>query len=312
MSEPADAAALAARASVERPELAAPYQSALVIANPIAGRGLAATVAREMAEGLKRADIRTELYVTRERGDGRARLRCQVEPLDLVVSVGGDGTLREALDGLLDPETPVAVVPVGTANVLALDFELPRDVDRALETILARKTKRIDVARVNGRLSFLVVGVGFDGHAVHDVERTRRGPITKWNYVGAVLRTLRTYKVPKLTVTLDGEELEQTYGWVLVSNIEHYGGVFRLGRTNSKADGRFDVFLFREASLPHLLAAAARGLTGDLGSVAEVRACRRVKIESDEPVPVQVDGEASGTTPIEFEIAPRQYRILVP
>jgi diacylglycerol kinase family enzyme len=118
--------------TVERAE---PFRRALVVANPIAGRGLGETVGRELATGLSKLGIATELYLTRGRGDARAKLRNLREPIDLVVSVGGDGSLREVLDGLMDPEIPVALVPLGTANVLALDLGLAKNVDRALEVI---------------------------------------------------------------------------------------------------------------------------------------------------------------------------------
>ena len=84
----------------------------------------------------------------------------------------------------------LAVLPAGTANVQGIDLDLPRDVDGLLELVRARCTQAIDVADVNGHLSFLVTGVGFDGLVTREVEKRRRGPITKWSSVPAVLRSL--------------------------------------------------------------------------------------------------------------------------
>ncbi|MCE9595242.1 MAG: NAD(+)/NADH kinase [Planctomycetes bacterium] len=295
-------------------ELAAPYRRALVIANPIAGRGLGETVGRDLLAGLSKLDVATELYLTKARGDARARLRDMREPVDLVVSVGGDGSLREVLDGLMDPEIPVAMVPLGTANVLALDLGLERNVDRALEIIRGRRVQRLDVAHVNGHLSFLVTGVGFDGLVVREVERARNGPITKWSYSRAILRALRGYRAPKLKVELDGEVQDGRFGLVLIANIIHYGGSLKLSSSRRLDDGRFEAYLFREADRNDLLALALRGFVSELpGGKCTMRPCVRAKITCDDgPVPYQVDGDFRGETPVEFELLRRQYRILIP
>lgn len=307
--------ALAAPAASTLPvERAEPFRRALVVANPIAGRGLGETVGREVAAGLSKLGVATELYLTRARGDARARLRSQRERLDLVVSVGGDGSLREVLDGLMDPAIPVAMVPLGTANVLALDLGLERNVDRALEIIAGRRLQRLDVARVNGHLSFLVTGIGFDGAVVREVERARRGPITKWAYSRAIVRALRGYHEPKLAVELDGKHLEGRFGLVLISNIVHYGGSLRLSRARRFDDGRFEVYLFPSATPRHLAALAVRGFLAELpGGACRLETAARARVTSDDgPVPYQVDGDFRGETPVEFEVLRRQHRILIP
>jgi diacylglycerol kinase (ATP) len=291
----------------------APFHRALVVANPIAGRGKGAAVGKEMVEALRERGVAAELYLTRSRGDARARLRCLEPDVDLVVSVGGDGTLREVFSGLLDPSIPVGIVPLGTANVLGRDLDLPRDVDRALEVILARKVAPIDVCTVNGHLSFLVTGVGFDACAVKELEARRKGPITKWDYVAAVGRALLSYQAPRLEVEIDGERVEGHFGLVLVSNIIHYGGILRLSADRRLDDGMFEVYLFRHGHRARLVGYALRGVLGLLpGGSCTLRRARRVRIASAVPVPCHVDGDARGETPIEIEVGAQQYRLLVP
>jgi diacylglycerol kinase (ATP) len=292
----------------------APFRRALVVANPIAGRGQAAKAARELAAGLDRLGVAAEVHLTSARGDGRARVRSMDPETDLVVAVGGDGTLREVFGGLVDPEIPVAQLPMGTANVLGLDLGLPRDVDSLLELIQARRTQRIDVADVDGHVSFLVTGVGFDGHVVRELEAHRDGAITKLSYLPAVLRSLRGYRQPELSVELDGEPLAGTFGLVLVSNIVHYGGVMHLDGQRALDDGRFEVFLFRKATLPALALAALRGVLLSLpgGRSCTMESAARVRVTSPEPVPYQVDGDFRGTTPVEVTVTGRQHVLLVP
>ncbi len=292
----------------------APFRRALIVANPVAGRGQGAKAAQELAAGLAEMGVAAEVYLTRARGDGRSRVRCLESGTDLLVSIGGDGTLREVFDGLIDPEIPVAALPLGTANVLGLDLGLPRDVDRLLELIAARRSARIDVADVNGHLSFLVTGVGFDGLVVRELESRRNGPISRWSYVGAALRALRGYRPPRLRVELDGVRETGEFGLVLVSNIVHYGGVLKLRAAGTRDDGTFDVFLFRDARLPALVRAFLRGMLFSLpgGSSCSTKPARRVVITSDEPVPYEVDGDWRGVTPVEIAVTGRQRVLLVP
>ena len=292
----------------------APFQRALVVANPIAGRGQAAKVGTELAEGLRRLGVSSQLHMTRARGDCRARLRCLEEDVDLVVSVGGDGTLREVFDGLCNPEVAVAVVPLGTANVLSLDLGLPRDVDGALEVIARRRLIRIDVAEVNGHLSFLVTGVGLDGMIVRELEGRRSGPISKLHYVSAGLRAARAYQPPELRVEIEGEEQPGTYGLVLISNIVHYGGFLQLSPERKLDDGLYEVYLFPDGRLRKIAQAAARGLLGHLrdGRACRVVRARRVRVTSQTPVAYHVDGDYRGETPVDFSVTRRQAHLLVP
>jgi len=287
------------------------YRTALVIVNPISGRGQGAKAAAELAAGLRTRGIASEVFTTERRGDAFDRLRTLEGTVDLVFAVGGDGTVREVLDGLVDPATAVGILPFGTANVLAGELGLPRDVHKALDMVFRKRAIPVDVLLVNGRLATFTVGVGADAMAVREVERRRTGPITKWSYVSAVLRMLLTYRAPRLRVTLDGKLLEREVGLAIVSNTSGYGGVIKLARDARMDDGQLEVYLFQSASIPELCGAFVRGVFSHWpgGSVAMSRA-RSIRIESEAPVPYQVDGDLGGETPVEVEIAPNRYRLI--
>src|SRR5262249_58158013 len=112
------------------------YSNALIIANPIAGRGLGSAIGLMIAEGLTPRGVATDLFLTQARGDGAARVRRLGNAVDLIIAVGGDGTLREVLEGLPDPRLPVGLVPVGTGNLMSRALALPRDPRAALDVIL--------------------------------------------------------------------------------------------------------------------------------------------------------------------------------
>jgi diacylglycerol kinase (ATP) len=289
-----------------------PYKNIVVIANPIAGKGKGRTNATELAELLRAEGAEVELFFTGARFDAEGRARELSEDIDLVCVCGGDGTVAEVLSGL-QREVPIAVLPMGTANVLSLDLALPRKPAGLLEIIRGGHTTRMEVASVNGRLSFLVTGVGIDGEVVTEVERRRSGPITKLLYLRCVLAVLWRYRAPRLTVTIDGEQQPGHYALVFVSNIIRYGGFMKLDPQRLLNDGLYEVYLFPEGSRFALVRVVLRGVLGHLpgGSCRMVRAAA-VKIESAEPVHYQVDGDFGGQTPVEIHVTPDQYELLVP
>ncbi len=292
----------------------APYRRAIVVANPIAGRGQGRSAALELEQGLKSLGAATELYLTVGRGDAWHWLRSRRRDADLVVAIGGDGTVREVLGGLVDPDVPVGILPLGTANVLAAELGLPRDVHRAIEIFARKRTTPIDVATVNGVLCYLVMGVGFDGHTVREIEARRSGPITRLVYGPAILRALRRYDEPRLEVEIDGERVDGgPFGLVLASNIRRYGGFMRLSPKGRIDDGRFEVYLFRGASPARLMGHLVRGVAGRLvGKSCLVVPARRLRVTSEQPVPVQVDGDSAGETPVDLVVSNVQYKIIVP
>ena len=283
-----------------------------VIANPIAGRGRGERVARALERELARRGARVELTLTRGPGEASG-LAAGAGEMDLVAVVGGDGTLSEVLRGLPRASLPVGLLPCGTGNVLASGLRLPTDPGRAAEAFLAGGIQELDVARVGTRLSHLVVGIGFDARAVREVEARRRGPITKVVYVGALLRAFRHHRPVPLRVWLDGAAQPETAGMVWVANTPKYAGVLRVARDTRLDDGQWEVYLFPSGRLGELLRAAVRGLFAALpGGPIRMRRARAVRIEADEPVPYQVDGDSGGFTPVVVELLPERYRLLVP
>jgi YegS/Rv2252/BmrU family lipid kinase len=293
------------------------FRRTLVVANPIAGRGRAAAAAVQLSEALRRLGLEVELYPTTGRGDGARHVAERAHETDLVVSVGGDGTMAEVLSGLERAgrrDVPVAVHPFGTANVLALDLALPRGVEALVELVRAGTTRGLDVGHVNGRTSFLVTGVGIDGRIVEALEKARRGPISKATYVRhGVGAFCSGFRPPELVVSVDGETVPGVFGWVLVSNVVNYGGLPVLSADQELDDGLWEAYLFRRGTRASLLRYGLRGLLRRLpgGDCLRVQG-RRVRVESAEPVPYQVDGDYGGVTPVEIEVGPQPFRILAP
>ena len=297
----------------------APYRRALIVANPIAGRGRGERAAHELAEGLAELDCAAELRLTTAAGD--ARRWTAESDVDLVVSIGGDGTLREVLDALSTTDRndlPVAMLPMGTANVLAVDFRLPGHVPGVLELVRAGTTRQLDLARVGPPggpwvTSFLALGVGLDAEVVERLHTARTGSITKLSYVPHSLKAVASYRPSSLEVTIDGERLEGRFGQVIVSNMYNYGGLMRLDRRCRADDGRWEVYLWRRATRRDLFGSFVRSLAGRLpGGACECIQAREVSVSSERPVPYHVDGDPGGRAPVALELTGRSQTILAP
>jgi len=285
----------------------------LVIVNPISGRGAAVDAARRLGLQLLRRGHRVEQRVTRGAGDAERFARESAQSFDRIVIAGGDGTLNEVLNGLPDPlRVPVAHLALGTANLLARDLHLPRDPDAVAELVESDVTRRIDLGRIGERRFVGNVGVGFDALIVREIGRMRRGVLGYRSYVGPILRSLAEYRPPQLEVRIDGGE-SRACGWVVVSNLRHYGGLFKISDRASCDSGRLELCVFERAKGTDVVRYFVAGMRGRLTRARGVsfHAARSVRISGDE-VPVQVDGDTWGTTPVELEIQPAAASILVP
>ncbi len=283
------------------------------MANPISGAGRNRVAAPRLARALEERGVTSEVAFTERRGHAvELAAGARARGFDAVVAVGGDGTLREVAEGLAGA-LPAAVHPTGTANVLAREIAMPFDARGTAGVIAAGLVETIDTARVGARRALFVVGAGLDGAIVHALEEVRRGAISYASYLRPIARTLLRWRPAALRVRIDGGEALPC-AFAIVSNTRHYAGPWvRFARGPSLQDGRFEVYRFETPTRGALVAAGLRGLLGALPGGRVVRdRCERVRIESDAPVPVQIDGDAAGSTPVDLVVEPRALPLLVP
>jgi len=288
----------------------------LVIANPAAGTGRGRTRTQELVHALERRGHSVERFSTRRAGDARRRVAEAEGAVECIVAAGGDGTLNEVVNGLADPSrTPLVPLALGTANMLAGELGIPKQPEAIADVIEAGTLRRIDLGRVGASRFLGVVGVGFDASVTEAVRKTRKGTLGYPGYALPILRTLASYRAPKLKVRLDGQD-PIACGFVIVAKLRDYGGLFAVTPDAKPDSGKLHLCMFRDATIPGLIRIVLPAWRGTLGARDDctVTAAERIEIEAegDAPASVQLDGDAWGTTPIEITLAPRVVPMLVP
>jgi len=286
----------------------------LIICNPISGGGRAARLAGKLRELLEGSGHGVDLFLTSAAGEARRRASQAGSDVDRIVSVGGDGTLNEVLNGLEDPSRiPLTQLATGTANLLAHDLNLPYHAEGVHRLLEHGTIRRLDLGLVGERRFLMVVSSGFDAMVTLEAQGNRSGTMNYARWLPSIIKVLRDYKPPCFTVNVDDREPIEGQ-LVIVSNVRNYGGLFTVTDRAVCDSGYLDVCVLTRAALPGLVRALVGGLTGGLSrsqGVVYVQGTR-IGVTSDRPVPAELDGDPFGTTPIDITLQPRQVPIVVP
>jgi len=293
-----------------------PVCSAVIIANPTSGgylfhtRQIDETVAFLRSNGW---DV--ELCLTEKAGDARRLARLAVgQQMEVVIAVGGDGTINEIIQELAGSETALGVLPIGTVNVWARETNIPLDIVGACKVLVDGRQRRIDLGKVNDRYFLLMAGIGFDAEVAHAVEKK---PIKRLGVVGYLLigtwlglgyESFRTY------LTVNGRLIKKDALQIIIGNTQLYGGTIKYTWQAQCDDGQLDVCIVRKRNMlgrviifmDFLLRREQRHqwVTYAKSDVIEVR--------TRQPVAIQVDGDPSGFTPAKFTVAPQALKVIVP
>jgi YegS/Rv2252/BmrU family lipid kinase len=294
----------------------------LIFANPIAGRGRGKRLAQGLGARLAQRGHDTQLILTIPESIDGAILRAA--SADAVIVVGGDGSLRGVAEVLIrhlpeDQLPPILVVPLGTANLMARHLGInwrARGFESAVTVALEkRQSTYVDVARAGEQIFLLIAGVGIDGAVVHELSRIRKGPIDLTSYVLPAALALQGYSYPPLRVAVDGREVfKMAPGMAFVGNVREYGTGFPILPHALSDDGLLDVCVLPCRSRPEAINLVLRAAAGEhLGVEGVVYAKgRQIRIDSKVQIPVQLDGDAAGHTPIQIELLPVRLPFIVP
>ena len=257
--------------------------------------------------------------VTEGSGDALAWARSAAEEnFDLIVAVGGDGTLQEVVAGQATTtrKVPVAIIPVGTANIVAIALGLPWLARSAVENILTGRVLAFDVGYLPelDRHFILMAAIGYPARVIEDSPRRLKKVFGVFTYLGAGLRNALKPGHTRLIITADGQHHQYVANTVLVANIGKIGDInLKVSPDTSPHDGKFDLTIISSRTLWDVLKIIFRMLTWRWPLTRRLRhiQARQVVIDARPPAPVQIDGEVLGTTPLRAEIVPAAVQMFV-
>ncbi len=299
-----------------------------IIVNPICGRGLgersiAAINERMTLAGLDYKLVRTERVLHAvDLAEQAAR-----EGYDVVVCASGDGTINEALNGLMKArnngftQAAFGVISIGTGNDFSAGMGIPTDLGNSLDVLIADKRKKIDIGFVkggdfpDGRYFGNGIGIGFDAAVGTAAEKVRwtRGIVAY--LIGVIATVFLYYTPPKVRILVDDEEINQRSLMVSIMNGKRMGGGFQMAPQSKVDDGVFDLCICETASKARIFGLIPHFLKGSQEGQPEIKMRRAKKVtvtavEGD--FPAHADGEMLCYTgkSLEMEILPARLEII--
>jgi diacylglycerol kinase (ATP) len=287
-----------------------------IIANPVAGRGRGYRSICRYIRRWPHKEWEVEI-LTADNSRRAAAIAADLvrRPPDLLAVCGGDGTLNEIASNIPRPLFPVAILPAGTANVMAHELGLPLDPVRALEIALKRKVRRVDLGRLGPgpRRRFLfVAGIGFDAFVVSRVGPYMKKKLGMAAYAAEIFRCLARYPFPEFRILAGGRTYASTS--CLVCNSKSYGGGLHFCPEADMEDGLLDVLILQGRpmlGLARLIFQAWCGKALTCGWVHRIKT-RTLRFEGSADVLVQTDGEAAGCLPLEVGLIGSVFPLVVP
>lgn len=307
-------------------------KNAILIYNPASGRrrNRRFEEIEKAIRILKDAGITTEIAATTAPGTARGMAQLAAgQRTDLVIACGGDGTVNEVVNGLAGSQTPMALLPAGTANILAKELGVPRDIPHAARLIPGGEIRRIALGIASplgvngdnaardeliGRYFLCVAGAGPDGAIVNGVDEIFKKNAGILAYWAEGMRQLVRYDFPEIRIQSGGQERRATI--IVIGRTAHYGGPFKITTGASLFEDSFEMLTNSTTSRLRYLACLPALWMGKLRSVKGIDAWKDTQVVC-EPVDermvyAQVDGEPVGPLPLVFRIVSNALSVVVP
>lgn len=222
---------------------------------------------------------------------------------DTVIAAGGDGTVNEVVNGLIGTKSKLAIIPLGTANILALELNMPFDIEAVCQVIATGNSKRIDLGEANGRYFSCMAGVGFDAHVIKKADSKLK---KVWGILAYPITTLWEflfYRFRKIKIYIDDQPLARTGYWLTVSNGKYYAGKIPVAPNADMSDGYLDVTIFKHRDIFHLILYLLGIWRNEIDKIMSIEQfqCKKVKVKKGKSG-VHVDAEYLCKAPVTIRV----------
>ncbi|MBV8101614.1 MAG: diacylglycerol kinase family lipid kinase [Verrucomicrobia bacterium] len=230
---------------------------------------------------------------------------------DHIIAAGGDGTVNGVINGTGTADVQLSVLPLGTMNVFAYELGIrSTQLKKCWEMIQLGRPRAVDLVSANQNYFIQLAGVGLDAMTVQATDLQMRKTIGPVSYL---LSAAKVIGRPAPTLCLQFEDHSESAGcFVLIGNGRFYGGPFSLFQGARNDDGLLDVLIFKHQSYLDIFRYLQGVLIGNHTGMHDIeyRQVRSVRVASEEPVPLELDGDVAGSTPVQFQIAPKKLQVV--
>jgi YegS/Rv2252/BmrU family lipid kinase len=241
---------------------------------------------------------------------GRAAVK---EGFDTIVAAGGDGTVNEVVNGIAGSDVKFGLLPLGTMNVFATELGLPvNDLEACWQIVQGDAIRCVDLPSANGKHFVQLAGVGLDAQVVKETSRAFKKTLGPLSYLISAAQ-ITTREPPRLQIESPDAAVEEG-SFVLVGNGRLYGGPFPFFKQAVLDDGRLDVLVFKGLSYLQMMRYLQDVLFNSHITSPDVEYFQTtsLRVTSESPVPVEIDGELIGNCPVEFQMNHYGLRVLAP
>ncbi len=285
----------------------------LFLINPVSGIGKQKTVEKFIESEIDKSRLDIDISYTQYKAHARVLAGDAAGKYDIVVAVGGDGTVNEVASKLVDTSTVLAIIPTGSGNGLARFLNIPLNIKKAIRSINELKIKKIDSLKVNQFCCVNVAGIGFDAHISHQFEgKKMRGPL---GYLQLIATEYATYKAHNYIINIDGKVFSRKAFLISLANSSQYGNNIHIAPNAKIDDGYIDVSIIHDfpkiITPAMLLSLLDKSL--DKNSNNEVIRAKKIIVEKKSDIVAHIDGEPVFLgKKAEIEIKPLSLNILIP
>jgi diacylglycerol kinase (ATP) len=283
----------------------------IVILNPTAGNPETLRHWQESVESIARG---CPIRVTSHPGEAEALARRAVEDgFARVIAAGGDGTVNHVANALVGSNAALGLLPLGTVNVFAMELGLPlHNLELCWDIIKGTNVRLVDLPSANGKRFVQLAGVGLDAQVVKETSLAFKRSFGPLSYLISAAQ-IAARQPPRLFIESNNAPVDEG-SFVLIGNGRLYGGPFPFFKQAVIDDGLLDVVLFKRLGYLEIIKYLQDVVFSSEIRVPEIEyfQTRRLRITSEQDVPVEVDGELAGNCPVDFEIQPKALRVLAP
>ncbi len=290
---------------------------ARIIYNPTSGRELFRKHLPEVLEKMERAGYETSCHATIAEGDATVAAADAVRRnFDLIVAVGGDGTLNEVVSGVsvFESRPKIGLIPMGTTNDFARAVHIPRDINKAVDIIIEGSSIPVDVGLMNDRHFINIAGGGRLTELTYEVPSKLKTMLGQMAYYLKGIEMIPSIRSSKVRIEYDGQVFDDHAMMFLIGLTNSVGGFEKLAPDASINDGKFTLLILKELNMAEFIRVASLALRGEHLSDPHVIYAKasEISVTSDERVLLNLDGEYGGILPATFKNLARHIEVMVP